>query len=183
MNLWQRWLGVAALGFVALGSSEAWAEVKESSETGFRVVEEVEVDAEFAVAYTVFYASVGEWWSSSHTWSGDSKNLSIKAEAGGLFRETLPNGGSVKHMEVVFAAPGRSLRMVGGLGPLQEQAVTGVMTVTFSEAAEGKTKVVIDYRVGGHITGGVGAWAEPVDGVLLEQITRYKTYVATGKPE
>lgn len=183
MKMWQRSLGAIVLGFVACGSSEVWAEVKESSESGFRVVEEVEVDAEFAVAYTVFYASVGEWWSPSHTWSGDSGNLSIKAEAGGLFRETLPNGGSVKHMEVVFAAPGRSLRMVGGLGPLQEQAVTGVMTVTFSEAAEGKTKVVMDYRVGGHITGGVGAWAEPVDGVLLEQITRYKTYVATGKPE
>ncbi|MEZ6107045.1 MAG: hypothetical protein R3B96_13235 [Pirellulaceae bacterium] len=110
---------------------------------------EREVEAERAVAYVAFYASVGEWWSADHTYSNDSQNLSIEAKAGGLFRESLPNNGSVKHMEVVFAAPGRSLRMVGGLGPLQEQAVTGVMTITFTESGEGKTKVVLDYRVGG----------------------------------
>ena len=176
-----------ALGMSLLASvvwvSTVHAEVKDKSEQGFRVVVEREVDAERAVAYVAFYASVGEWWSADHTYSNDSQNLSIEAKAGGLFRESLPNNGSVKHMEVVFAAPGRSLRMVGGLGPLQEQAVTGVMTITFTESGEGKTKVVLDYRVGGYIPGGADVWADAVEGMLSETMDRYQRYIATGNPE
>ena len=175
--------GMAVVFAMWGGVGPVRGEVKDATEHGFHVVIEREVAAEFAVAYVVFYASVGEWWSSSHTWSGDSKNLSIEAKAGGLFSEALPNNGSVKHMEVIFAAPGKSLRMTGALGPLQEQAVTGVMTVTFTEAGEGKTKVVLDYRVGGYIPGGAKVWAEPVDGVLTDALDRLQRYIATGKAD
>jgi hypothetical protein len=37
----------------------------------------------------------------------------------GCFCEKLPDGGGVRHMEVAYLAPGKSLRLAGDLGPLQ----------------------------------------------------------------
>ncbi|HRF01587.1 MAG TPA: SRPBCC family protein [Pirellulaceae bacterium] len=167
---------------IALIARSASAEVKDKTDAGFHLTHTVEVSVEPAVAYAVFHASIASWWDSSHTWSGDAANLSIDPKAGGLFLERLASGGSVKHMEVVFIAPARSIRLRGGLGPLQGEAVDAVLTVSF-EASEGKgTKVVWDYRVGGYIPGGAGDWAEPVDMVLGIQSKRYARFCDTGKP-
>jgi hypothetical protein len=85
-------------------------------------------------------------------------------------------------MQVVYVAPGKSLRMVGGLGPLQGFAVSGVMTVELSPAAGG-TKLEMTYSAGGYVPDGMSAWAKPVDDVLTEQFTRLKTFVEHGSPE
>ena len=68
--------------------------------------------------YNSIVDDVGLWWDSSHTFSGNAENLSIDDKAGGCFCENLENGGSVRHLEVVFVDPGKTLRMIGGLGPL-----------------------------------------------------------------
>ena len=117
-----------------------------------------------------------------HSWSGDARNMSIDDRAGGGFTEKLKNGGSVQHLTVIFANPGKVLRMSGGLGPLQSLAVAGSMAWTLTKAENGTT-VEFSYTVGGYRPGGLASWAVPVDNVLNEQLTRFKDFVEKGKPD
>jgi hypothetical protein len=94
----------------------------------------------------------------------------------------LEGGGSVRHLVVVYAEPGKTLRMAGALGPLQSMAVAGSLTWSLSKADNG-TKAELTYTVGGYSPGGLQSLAAPVDKVLLNQLTRLKNYVETGKPE
>ena len=83
------------------------------------------VQAMPALVYERLVHHVGDWWNSAHTFSHDAHNLSIQDKAMGCFCETLPDGGSVRHMEVLNAAPGKALVLSGALGPMQSLAVTG----------------------------------------------------------
>jgi hypothetical protein len=132
--------------------------------------------------YRRMVKEVGRWWNSAHSWSGDARNLSIDDRAGGGFREKLKNGGSVQHLTVVFADPGKILRMTGGLGPLQSLAVAGSMAWSLTKAANGTT-VEFSYAVGGYRPGGLSSLAVPVENVLSEQLTRLKNFVEKGKPD
>jgi hypothetical protein len=40
----------------------------------------------------------------------------------------LKDGGSVEHLQVVYAAPGQGLRLRGALGPLQTEGVDGTLS-------------------------------------------------------
>jgi hypothetical protein len=114
---------------------------------------------------------VGTWWSSDHTWSGDSKNLTLNAVPGGGFDESLPGSGFVRHMQVIYSDPGKKLRMTGVLGPLQEHALQGTMTISLK--AEGDTTIIsTTYHVAGHFPGGLEKLAPLVDQVITEQFTR-----------
>jgi len=84
-------------------------------------------------------------------------------------------------MEVVFLAPGKTVRLIGGLGPLQSIAATGSMTMQLS-AVDGGTKLEVTYAVTGYLPAGMNTWAAPVDSVLTEQFTRFKNYVEHGDP-
>jgi transposase len=116
------------------------------------------------------------WWDSVYTFSGDASNLSIDDRAGGCFCEKLKNGGSVRHLEVVFADPGKTLRMIRGLGPLQAMAVAGNMTWSLSKIDSG-TNVKVTYSVGGYRPGGLQKMASLVDKVMFEQLKRLKEYI------
>jgi uncharacterized protein YndB with AHSA1/START domain len=120
---------------------------------------------------------IGRWWNKDHTWSGDASNLYLDPVAGEEFGERLPDGGSVTHMEVVYAAPGKTLRLRGSLGPLQAMAVTGVLTIELVPADNG-TRLTATYVVGGYTPGGLEDWAVAVDGVITEQFTRLKAHLA-----
>src|SRR5262249_59602423 len=98
--------------------------------------------------YAALTDGVGAWWDPAHTFSRDARNLSIDATPGGCFCERLPDGGGVQHMRVVYAAPGKLLRLTGAIGPLQETALTGTMTWNLSQAG-GETTVELVYTVGG----------------------------------
>ena len=110
---------------------------------------------------------------------GDSKNLSLDATAGGCFCETLPDGGSVEHLRVVYVEPGKTLRLRGALGPLQSMAVAGAMTFSFeaSGPSDDVTQITLTYTVGGYYPGGLDILAEAVDGVLRGQLERLAAYV------
>src|SRR5271169_2213683 len=116
----------AAFGLVAgvfLAAELAWpvvasAEVVAVSGNGFTVRETAEIAATPDKVYEALVRPQ-DWWSSDHTFSGSAANLSLDANAGGCFCETVPNSGTVKHQEVVLAAPGKTLVMRGALGPLQ----------------------------------------------------------------
>ena len=89
---------------------------------------------------------------SQHTFSGNWHNLSIEEKPGGCFCEKLPNDGGVRHMEVMFVAPGKTIALAGGLGPLQSIAATGSMRIQLAPA-EGGTKLEVTYAVVGYLPG------------------------------
>ncbi len=157
--------------------------VVDSAANGFTVRETADIAAEPADVYRALVDHVGQWWDKAHTFSGDATHLSIDARPGGCFCERLDAGGGVQHMTVVFAAPGRLLRMRGALGPLQDQGATGAMTWTLTPAAGGRTHLELTYRVTGYTPGGLQAWAPPVDRVLQLQFQRLQRFVETGKPD
>src|SRR5262245_48469333 len=67
-----------------------------------------------------------------------------------------------------FTEPGKILRMTGGLGPLQQFAVSGVMTVEFKAEGQG-ANLTFTYTVGGYIPGGFEKLAPLVDQVMVQQ--------------
>ena len=72
-----------------------------------------------------------------HTYSGDAANLSIDPRPGGCFCERgMPKQGGVQHAMVVLAIPGKTLRLVGGLGPLQDAGLAAAdVPVAIAKAA------------------------------------------------
>lgn len=168
---------LAILFALGLAAGAGTGEVLDASKTGFTSNNSAQVSLPPDTVYRVLVDDVGRWWNADHTYSGDSANLSIAARAGGCFCETLADGGSVQHMEVVYAEPGSSLRLRGGLGPLQAMAVAGAMTFAL-EANETGTRITLTYVVGGYspATGGLGSLAEAVDSVVgaqLQSLTNY----------
>jgi uncharacterized protein YndB with AHSA1/START domain len=178
-----KWINVKiALITLLLGIPQDFAagDVTDSAANGFTINISVDIHAAPAEVFS-HIMNIGEWWSSDHTYSGDAHNLSLEQRPGGCFCEKLPSQGSVRHMEVIFLAPGKTLRLVGGLGPLQAIAATGTMTFSLSPASGG-TKLDVTYAVGGYLPQGMSTLASPVDTVLTEQINRLKNYIESGNP-
>ena len=154
------------------------ADVQSAGEGGFEIRIETEVAGSPALAYSHFVDRIGDWWDDSHTYSQDSKNLLITAKPGGWWIEKLPGKGFVQHMEVLAVQPGEMIRFSGGLGPLQEMACDGALTVRFREGSEaGTCRIELLYNVHGYADGGLTPLAAPVDGVLKEQLQRLKKSV------
>ena len=160
----------------------AHAKVLARSPTGFVVEHHVELKTDAKSAYEAF-TNIGSWWNSSHSFSGDAKNITIDTKPGGCWCETLPGGGFVKHMDVVHAAPGAMLVFAGGLGPLHFMGVAGSMTVSFQTAQSTNiTTMTLRYDVGGRDDKNFKDISKAVDGVLFEQLARYRNFATTGKP-
>ena len=158
----------------------ALAEVTDRSPEGFELVETATIAAAPAKVWAAL-VEPARWWDSGHTYSGDAKNLSIDLVTG-CFCERLPNG-YVRHMTVVYADGGSTLRMSGGLGPLQQSGAVGALEITLKPQGAG-TQVKLTYDVGGYAKGGLEAtWAAPVDIVLGQQLTRLKAVVEKGWSE
>jgi uncharacterized protein YndB with AHSA1/START domain len=163
----------------------SWAlgEVADSAVNGFTVKTTLNIQASPDDVYRKLVRNIGDWWDADHTFSGNSHNLTIEEKPAGCFCEKLPNGGGVRHMEVIYFAPGKQLVLSGGLGPLQSMAVTGSMTITLSPLdADKATKLELTYAVVGYMPGGMNTLAAPVDGVLKQQFTRLKNYAEHGDP-
>jgi hypothetical protein len=160
---------LSALAFAWV--SPARADVVSVGTIGFEVREQVVVPASPAQAYVQF-VKIGTWWSKDHTYSRDASNLELTPRAGGCWCERLVDGGSVKHMEVAAAQPGKQIVLIGGLGPLQTMGASGAMTVTFASEGAG-TKVTLSYVVTGYSAQGFDKIAPAVDSVLSEQLKRY----------
>lgn len=156
----------------------AAAEVADSGDHGFTCRTELTVAAPPARVYEALTAEIDRWWDPAHTWSGDSGNLFLEARAGGIFGENLPSGGTVQHLAVLYADPGKLLRLGGGLGPLQGMAVTGSLTIELEPRAGGGTDLRLTYAVGGYAGGGLAGLAVPVDGVLAGQMAKLAEHLA-----
>jgi hypothetical protein len=168
----------ALLGFASMvWGVSASAEVTRATDDSFVSRHEVVVKASPKEVWLALI-SPATWWTSEHTWSGNSKNLTLVPQAGGCFCETIPEvdepgrftlEGSVEHMRVVQAYPESALRMVGNLGPLQSEPVTGVLTVAISKVDKG-TRIVWEYNVGGPMRYEVPVISKAVDGVMGAQL-------------
>jgi hypothetical protein len=170
-----------AAAFLALTANCASGAVVDSSANGFTVNIPLHIQAAPADVYRKFIRNIGDWWNSAHTFSGSAKNLSIEEKAMGCFCEKLPDGGAVRHLEVVSLRPGKAIVMSGALGPMQPLAVAGNLRITF-EPEEGGTKLEVTYSAVGYLPAGMNAFAAPSDGMLTEQFTRLKKYAEGGDP-
>jgi len=171
---------IAAVAVTALLAGAAHAEVTDRSAAGFEITEKATIAAPAAKVYAALLTP-GAWWNKTHSWSGNAANLSIDL-ANGCFCEKLPKG-FVRHMTVVFADGATTLRLFGGLGPMQFIGASGHMAFVLKPAGDG-TELTLTYDVGGYAKGGLADnWAAPVDGVLGEAVGRLKKYLETGKPD
>jgi uncharacterized protein YndB with AHSA1/START domain len=158
-----RWLAAALLAGTALPAS---AEVKFAAADAFLIEHRFTIAAPAAKVWDALLHPE-DWWPSDHTWSGDRGNLQLSAEAGACFCERWV-GGSVEHGRVIMAIPGSLLRMRAALGPLQEMAVAGVITVSLEEK-DGKTAMLVTHRVSGDSALKLDALAPIVDQVNAQQ--------------
>lgn len=114
-----------------------------------------------------------------HSWSGDSHNLALDPRSGGCFCERLPakgdeQAGGVEHGRVIFVRPPYMLRRASALGPLQGDAVSGVLTFTIVPADSGHSTLPLHYIVGGYFHGDATTLAPVVDSVLAAQVARWR---------
>jgi uncharacterized protein YndB with AHSA1/START domain len=175
-----------ALTLGALSCGAAGAAVTDVASNGFTI----KLEQEIAAPPDKVYAALIEparWWSSDHTFSGSAADLSLDPRAGGCFCETLPSGGSVQHLTVVYAVPGKLLRLVGMLGPFQSIAGNGVLTWTLKPVTAG-THLEMTYQIAGSanmtVNGkGYDFWSNAADGMLSAQVVRLARAIETGKAE
>jgi len=172
------WLAVS---IVVLASGAASAEVLNASATGFTSQHREELKASSDEVWKAL-VQLPRWWNSAHTYSGQASNLSLDAQAGGCWCERWGDGQSVQHGTVALAMPGRVLRVMGNLGPLQDLPVQGVLTLAIT-TQDGKTTLRMTYRVAGPPDAGLDKLAPAVDRVMGEQYKRLKAMAETGKPE
>jgi uncharacterized protein YndB with AHSA1/START domain len=178
------------LAAALLCPAPAMAEVVGRSDQAFELRFTAEVTATPDDAWTAMIAPSG-WWSSNHTYSGDAANLSLDASAGGCFCERLPASaehpsegprGSVEHMRVIYVEQPRALRLAGALGPLQSEAVQGVLTVTFKPLEGGGTRILWEYNVGGSMRFKTEQIAPLMDKILGEQFGALVTKLGPKNP-
>jgi uncharacterized protein YndB with AHSA1/START domain len=162
-------------------SHEAAAEVTAVGPGGFEVRELMHVAAPPAAVYAALITPA-RWWDSQHSYSGKAANLTLDAKAGGCWCERLTDGGSALHLTVVYAAPGKGLRLRGALGPLQAMGVEGAMSFSLKAGNDG-TDLTVTYAVGGYAKDGFDNLSRAVDGVLGEQVARLHRLIETGAPE
>lgn len=173
---------------LVVGCLLAWApvaraEVASAGPGGFVIQAEAEVAATPAEAWRAL-GRIERWWSSAHTYSGEARNLSLALRAGGCWCERWGDGQSVEHARVVLVMQHegvRTLRAVGGLGPLQEMGAAGVLTFTVAPLASG-AKITMTYRVTGDPGLNLDQSAPLVDGVLMEQFGRLSRFSTSGSP-
>lgn len=164
-----------ALGALAL-CPLVLAAVVESDEGGFVSTHEVEIAAPPARVFEALVAEVGQWWDPAHTYTGDAGNVTFN-EFPALW-ERFSDEGFVRHMAIDMVRPPKTLRLSGGLGPLQPLAVTGSMSFDLAPTAKG-TRLSYRYLVNGRR---LQEWAEPVDKVMGGQLARLRRHVETGSP-
>lgn len=164
------------IGFAAalLAAGAVSAEVKSAAPHGFEVGGTLSLDAPPARVWAILVAP-DAWWSRDHRWFNDSA-LSLDLAPGGCWCERAADGRISRHMETALVEPGSKLVLRGGLGPLQGQGAAGGLSFTLTPQGAGAT-LTWSYVVGGYASGGLDAWAAPVDGVLSAQLANLKTRV------
>lgn len=158
------------LGIVGALAAPARGAVLDASARGFTLENTVTVPVAPGAAWAAMVDDVDRWWPKDHTWWAAESRLTIEPRAGGCFCERAAEGGrEARHLQVVHAEPGRTLRMVGGLGPLQGMGMHGVFEASFAPV-DGGTRVTWRYRAGGYTPDDLSKLAPVVDRVQAQQL-------------
>lgn len=80
----------------------------------------------------------------------------------------------MEHGRVIFVRPPHMLRLASALGPLQGDAVSGVLTFTIVPADSGHSTLTLHYIVGGYFHGDATRLAPVVDSVFAAQVARWR---------
>src|SRR5580658_412798 len=172
----------AALGLAAAAcAGPATSKVVDAQANGFQV----DVTADIAAPPEKVWAALvrpRDWWPLEHTWSHDPKNLSLDPRLGGCLCETLPPGGNMRHLQVIWVQPGQQLVLEGGMGPMLFSGTLTRLIWKLAPAPGGHTTLSWQFFGGGYWPGGYQALAPVVDSVATGQVQRLKAYVETGKP-
>ncbi len=170
---------IAVVVFASTLAFTARAEVKASSADAFQILFTERVAAPPSAVYAAI-GQIGRWWSGEHSYSGDAANFSLALEPGGCFCERWKDG-AVEHGRVIMLMRDQVVRLSAALGPLQNKAVSAVLTFLV-KPEEGGTSLTVGYRVNGSSASALDRDAVPVDGVLGIQVQRLKRYAETGRP-
>lgn len=169
---------LSVMSLLAAVAAPAVAEVVDSAEDGFTIENRQTVPVGSAVAWHALVADVDRWWPKDHSWWGEAARLSIDPRAGGCFCEIADDGRQALHMTVSFADPGKTLRLLGGLGPLQRMGLHGSMEFQLTPAPEDAgTVIVLHYRVGGYGPEDLRTLAPVVDRVQNAQLGGLAEYL------
>src|SRR5687767_8081846 len=124
----------------AVASPLAQPEVKDATASGFTVENIRVVPAAPEAAFKALVDDVDRWWPKDHSWWGKDAKFSIDAKAGGCFCE---RGGAREalHMLVTFVDPPNTLRLTGGLGPLQGMGLHGALEFRLKPQDGGGTQI------------------------------------------
>lgn len=165
-----------------LAASPTQAEVTSVNSTGFALAFEKTVQATPDDIYAAM-TRIGQWWDPDHSWEGKSENLYLDMSIGGCFCEKLSNGGGVEHLHLVYFAPGKEIRLTGGLGPLQGMGMGGAMVWTITPGEEGNT-IKWTYSAHGHSTEETMKGLAPIVNQVQQQaFDRLVRFIETGSPE
>lgn len=165
-----------AAAAMALSAAPAAAEVVERSADHFVLRFEVGLETTPEDIYGAI-GDVARWWDGAHTYSGDAANLTMPLEVGACFCEVLADGATFEHGRVVQADPETGVLVDAPLGPLKGKATVAQWSIGWSAANRGHV-LVMTYVVRGP---GLGAMADPVDGVMGGQFSRLAHYVEYGE--
>ena len=156
----------------------ASAAVKDATANGFSIENEQVVPVDQATAWQALVGDVDRWWPKDHSWWGAQSRLSIEPRAGGCFCETgLDGRQQALHMTVSFVDPGKTLRLLGGLGPLQGMGLSGAMEFRLAPADGGGTRISLSYRAGGYTPDDLSKFAPVVDKVQAQQLLGLADYL------
>jgi uncharacterized protein YndB with AHSA1/START domain len=169
------------LGLVVLlaATGSATAAVKQVAADGFIVEHRLSVAATPAQAWAAL-GQPGRWWPKEHTWSGDPANLSLPLQLGGCFCERWKDGGA-EHGRVVMIRRNELLRLNAALGPMQDMAVSGVLSIALAAKDEG-SEAIVTYRVSGTPAHSFDKMATVVDQVIGLQFGGWASYAAAPAP-
>ena len=166
---------VLTAAIAAMACGVVRAEVKDSAPNGFTIENSQVVPVDTRTAWKALVNDVGRWWPKDHTWWGDAGKLSIQPRAGGCFCEI--NGArQAWHMTVTFVDPEHTLRMTGGLGPLQGMGLDGALEWRLAKV-EGGTKITLWYRAGGYTPDDLRKFVPVVDQVQGLQLGGLADYL------
>ena len=165
-------LAAAAILFAA---APAQAEVVSRDENGFTLRFSTTAENDPADIPGALQA-LPDWWEASHTYSGDSKNLSLDLTPGGCWCEKLPDNPAFDHGRTVSVAADRIV-FDAPFGPLRGKATKAELIVTWPGAGRGWTPTWT-FVVEGP---GLGVMADGVDRVMATGFRRWMHHLEYGE--
>lgn len=173
---------IVSVAILTVASMTAHAEIVSAGSSGFSIRHMTELPTAVPTAVWTVLLDPSRWWDSEHTYSGDARNLSLDPHVGGCFCEKLGLYAGVEHLRVVYIQPGKTLRLSGALGPLQQFGISGSLTWQLEPLANG-SRLTLTYNAGGFADRPMADWAPQVDEVLGAQMQRLTRLVNTGNPD